>query len=160
MEKAYLSLGTNVGNREKNLREAVNLLHQIAQIKVRGVSSIYETVPWGYKEQNDFLNLCLTIKTEFPPEKLLTVCQQIEDDMGRVRKEKWGPRIIDIDILLYDNLELETPKLVLPHPRIKERAFVLVPLQELNPNLVIAGETIKELLEQVPTEEVQYYSSY
>ena len=160
MEKAYLGLGTNVGAREKNLREAVDLITDISGIEVTTVSSIYETEPWGYEDQNDFLNLCVELKTELTPQELLASCQEVENKMGRVRKEKWGPRVIDVDILLYDDFKIDTSKLVIPHPRMDERAFVLVPLRELNPNLIIKEEVITELIKEVPTEKVKHYSSY
>ncbi|MBM7555189.1 2-amino-4-hydroxy-6-hydroxymethyldihydropteridine diphosphokinase [Halanaerobacter jeridensis] len=160
MDKAYLGLGTNIGEREKNLRAAVAHIKKTTDVEVTEVSSIYETEPWGYEEQNQFLNLCLKIKTDLKPQELLEKCQQIEKRMGRKREEKWGPRIIDIDILIYDNLEVNTSKLVIPHPRIQERAFVLVPLQELDSNLMIKGKSIAQWLEQVSTSGIINYSSY
>lgn len=160
MKKVYLGLGTNVGQREKNLREAVSIIEKTATIDMIKVSSIYETEPWGYEEQNDFLNLCLEIKTDLTPQQLLEKCQEVEDKMGRQREEKWGPRIIDVDILIYDNLEVDTSNLVIPHPRIQDRTFVLIPLQELNPNLMIKGKSIEQWLKSLAQKEVTYYSSY
>ncbi|MGM0370282.1 MAG: 2-amino-4-hydroxy-6-hydroxymethyldihydropteridine diphosphokinase [Bacillota bacterium] len=160
METVYLGLGTNIGAKEKNLRKAVNLLKQTPGLKLIQVSSIYETAPWGYEEQNNFLNLCLELKTELEPQELLTVCQKVENDLGRVRNKKWGPRIIDVDILTYDDLKINTPKLIIPHPRIKERAFVLVPLQDLNTNLLIDGHRIEEYLAEISTAGIEHYSNY
>jgi len=158
MEKVYLGLGTNRGLREENLIEAIGLLTK-APLRITAISSIYETKPWGYEEQSDFLNLCIEIETELSPQKLLTECQKIEGKMGRVREEKWGPRIIDIDILIYANREVNKAELTIPHPKITERAFVLVPLQELNPNLQLEGKKISSYLEEVSTAGIDDYES-
>ena len=160
MERVYLGLGTNLGEKEKNLRTAVESIKEIPDTKLITVSGIYKTEPWGYEDQNDFLNLCLEIKTDLKPADLLKECQAIEEQMGRVREERWGPRIIDIDILIYNDLELTTSKLAIPHPRIEERAFVLIPLQEINADLKIKGNKIKQWLNNIATETVTYYSSY
>ncbi|MGM0501712.1 MAG: 2-amino-4-hydroxy-6-hydroxymethyldihydropteridine diphosphokinase [Bacillota bacterium] len=160
MEKVYLGLGTNLGDKEKNLRTAVELIGKINAVELTAVSSIYQTEPWGYTEQNDFLNLCVELKTDLEAAELLGKCQKIENELGRIREERWGPRIIDIDILIYDDLELVTPELTIPHPRIEERAFVLVPLQELNPELVINDLKIGEWLDKIEEDTVTYYSSY
>lgn len=158
MEKVYLGLGTNRGSREENLIEAISLLTK-APLKITAISSIYETEPWGYEEQSDFLNLCLELETKLAPQELLEECQRIEDEMGRIRDKKWGPRIIDIDILVYDNREVETAQLTIPHPRIEERAFVLVPLQELNPSLKIRGKRITAYVKEISTEGIRDYDT-
>mgnify|MGYP006272592975 FL=1 len=160
MHKSYLGLGTNLGEREENLRRAVKLLKSFPELEVIKVSSIYETEPWGYEEQNDFLNLCLELETTLSPQQLLEKCQAVEDKMGRKREKRWEPRVIDVDILLYDDLELETSDLIVPHPRMQERAFVLIPLQELKPDLMVQGNTIAGCLEKISTAGVNYYSDY
>ncbi|MFO7818877.1 MAG: 2-amino-4-hydroxy-6-hydroxymethyldihydropteridine diphosphokinase [Halanaerobacter sp.] len=160
MHKAYLGLGTNLGEREENLRRAVKLLNASSRLEIIKVSSLYETEPWGYEEQNDFLNLCLTLETSLSPHQLLEKCQTVEEKLGRKRKERWGPRVIDVDILLYDDLELEDSDLIVPHPRMQERAFVLIPLQELEPDLMVQGNSIADYLEKVSTAGVNYYSDY
>lgn len=128
---AYLSLGSNVGAREKHLNDAITLLNQHHDIEVTRVSSIYETDPVGFTEQGEFLNLVLEINTSLSAETLLRQCLQVEKDLGREREFRWGPRIIDLDILLYNQENIETDNLIVPHPRMHERAFVIVPLTEL-----------------------------
>lgn len=131
MNKAYLSIGTNIGEREQNLQDAVSMLIAHEAITVTAVSSIYETAAVGYTEQADFLNIALSLTTSLSAPELLLECQRIENDLGRVREFRWGPRIIDVDILLYNNENYATESLIIPHPRMYERAFVLVPLKEI-----------------------------
>ncbi|MDH7603204.1 MAG: 2-amino-4-hydroxy-6-hydroxymethyldihydropteridine diphosphokinase, partial [Armatimonadota bacterium] len=129
MEKTvYLGLGSNLGDRAANLREAIRRLNEGNGCKVVRCSSIYESKPVGVVEQPDFLNAVVEVATALPPFRLLEYCQAIEDAMGRVRTIRWGPRVIDIDILLYNQQSLRTDKLVIPHPEMLNRAFVLVPL--------------------------------
>lgn len=131
MTDVYLSLGTNIGEREQNLKEAVQRLQNQQGIYIQAVSSVYETAPVGFIDQPSFLNLCLYIKTDASPFELLEKCQSIENELGRVREIRFGPRIIDLDILLYNQENMVTDKLTIPHPRMFERAFVLVPLMEI-----------------------------
>lgn len=142
----YLGLGTNLGDRQANLRAAVKGLPP--GVEVRRVSPIYETEPWGYEDQPPFLNQAAEAATDLPPEELLAYLKALETSLGRVQSFRYGPRLIDLDILLYDNLVLETPGLVIPHPRLAERAFVLAPLADLAPGLVVPGkgQTAAELL--------------
>lgn len=133
MRKAFISIGSNIGDRLKHLKEAVRALHSHEGISVLSVSSIYETEPVGYSDQADFLNLATGIETELSAHELLAVCQEIERELGRVRDVRWGPRTVDLDILLYNNDLIETEDLVVPHPRMHERAFVLIPLLEIAP---------------------------
>ena len=119
-------------------------MHALAQeraLVLKKVSSVFETEPIGYVEQPDFLNLVLEIQTALPAEKLLVRCLEIEAELGRVRHERWGPRTIDIDVLWYDDQRVAQENLTLPHPRMLERAFVMVPLAEIAPELVLEGET-------------------
>lgn len=128
---AYLSIGSNMGDREDNLRKAIKILQDNDDIKVTGCANIYETEPVGYDDQPYFLNTCLELKTTLDPYSLLKVCQKIESDLHRVRLIKNGPRTIDLDILLYDDLISDDPILTIPHPRMYERAFVLYPLKDI-----------------------------
>lgn len=136
MSKAYLSIGSNIGDRLSHLKIAIRALNLSEGITVLSVSSIYETVPVGYTDQADFLNLATEIETELSAHELLVVCQEIEQEFGRVRDVRWGPRTVDLDILLYNNDNIETEDLVVPHPRMHMRAFVLIPLLEIAPTIV------------------------
>lgn len=151
---AYLGLGTNIGNRERNLKEAVKLLKAIENIEVIKASSVYETEPVGVKEQPWFYNCVVEIGTSLPPEQLLSTVKNIEQTMGRERTEKWGPRLIDIDILTYENQAGKDSSPILPHPEITKRAFVLMPLAEIAPNLSIKRDmTAKEILKKLTEHE-------
>jgi 2-amino-4-hydroxy-6-hydroxymethyldihydropteridine diphosphokinase len=136
----YLSLGTNLGNRLVNLKHALERLKEFC--KVVASSSVYETDPWGYKDQPIFYNQVVKIETVLEPIQLLQAIKKIELVMGRIPTFKYGPRLIDIDILLYDKLVMNSPELKIPHPQLKSRAFVLSPLEEIAPDLVIPGEKV------------------
>ena len=131
MNDVYLSIGTNIGDRKRNLQEAVRLLTETEDIKVMQVSSIYETAPVGYVDQDAFLNIAVYIKTTKSADEMLAICHFIEQELGRVRLIRWGPRSIDLDILLYNDENIESEHLIVPHARMYERAFVLVPLMEI-----------------------------
>ncbi|GAB4503331.1 MAG: 2-amino-4-hydroxy-6-hydroxymethyldihydropteridine diphosphokinase [Anaerolineales bacterium] len=129
----YLALGTNLGNRLSNLRMAIHSLPP--QVQVVAESRVYETPPWGYTDQPPFLNMAIRAETDLPPAALLAYLKHIETQMGREKSMRWGPRLIDLDILFYDDLTLESPGLVIPHPHLHERGFVLAPLADLAPEL-------------------------
>ncbi|GGG33051.1 2-amino-4-hydroxy-6-hydroxymethyldihydropteridine pyrophosphokinase [Lysinibacillus alkalisoli] len=131
MNDVYLSIGTNMGEREQNLRAALEMLAWHDAISLCTVSAVYETTAVGYTNQADFLNIAVHLQTTLRPQTLLEVCQNIEQELGRVRNIRWGPRVIDLDILLYNHENIETETLIVPHPRMYERAFVLVPLMDV-----------------------------
>lgn len=149
---AYLGLGANLGDREANLCGAVELLAATPGLRVRRVSSVYETEPVGPREQPWFLNQVVEVETGLSPRALLARALEIEAALGRARRERWGPRTIDIDILLYDDLVLEAPELTLPHPRLTHRAFSLVPLAELVPTRTLpGGQTVADVAARAST---------
>ncbi len=131
--KAWLGIGSNIGDMAATLDRAVAALGAVPGIAVLARSSDYRTPPWGKTDQPWFLNGALAIETTLSPHALLDACQGIERDLGRVREERWGPRIIDIDVLAYDGAAVDDERLVLPHRYVRERAFVLVPLAEIAP---------------------------
>lgn len=137
--RAYLSLGSNLGDRAFNMRQAVEDLDSHPRITVVRQSSMYETEPVGVKDQPAFLNNAVQIRTGLTPNELLEVTKSIEDQMGRVRTFRWGPRVIDIDILAYNGMSIDSEELVIPHPKMLERAFVLAPLMEIAPDLELPG---------------------
>ena len=130
----YLALGSNLGDRLANLKQAIDSL--TPQMEVRAKSSVYETPPWGYEDQPKFLNQVVKAKTYLDPEPLLKHLKRLEVALGRQASFPNGPRLIDMDILFYDELIVNTPSLVIPHPRLHERGFVLLPLMDISPDLV------------------------
>jgi 2-amino-4-hydroxy-6-hydroxymethyldihydropteridine diphosphokinase len=128
---AYIALGSNIGDREHYLTEAIRQLEEHDSVRVSGRSGIYETEPVGVTDQAPFLNMVLELETALPADRLFAVMLQIEQNLGRTRELRWGPRTIDLDLLLYGECRQDNPELILPHPRMLERAFVLVPLVEV-----------------------------
>ncbi len=133
----YLSLGSNLGDRAGNLADALRRLRAHSQLQILKVSSLYQTAPLGPPAQPDFYNIVAQFQADCPPEELLEIVQQVEQEMERVRGEHWGPRNIDIDILLFGDKNVDTPQLQLPHPQMMHRQFVLVPLAEIAPDLLL-----------------------
>ncbi|WP_322908080.1 2-amino-4-hydroxy-6-hydroxymethyldihydropteridine diphosphokinase [Paenibacillus campi] len=129
--EAYIALGANLGDREQTLYDAIELLHSHPQIAVQRCSGVYDTAPVGYTDQPAFYNMVIRISTTLQPLELLDIMLEIESQLGRVRTIRWGPRTVDLDLLWMDHRHIETERLQLPHPRMCERAFVLVPLHEL-----------------------------
>lgn len=150
MSTAYLGLGTNLGDRKENLRKAVDAI--ALNMSVCKQSSLYETAAWGYTDQPDFLNQVIEVETDLTPLRLLNFLKKTEKELGRVKNFRYGPRLIDLDILFFEDLVKSTSRLQIPHPRIPERAFVLVPLNEIAPALKhpVSGKTAAELLEELP----------
>ena len=147
--QVFLGLGSNVGDREGYLRKAVAAIGKLERSWVRRASSIYETEPWGKRDQDPFLNQVVEVDTKLGPQELLVACQRIEKDLGRDNRERWGPRTIDIDILIYSDVVIDDENLRVPHRLLSERRFVLVPLTELSPTVSVPGlgKTVREVLE-------------
>ena len=137
---AYLGLGANLGDRSANIHNALSTLHSCPEIEVMQMSSLYETTPVGVTDQPDFLNGVAALRTTLPPRGLLDILLHIENQMGRTRNLRWGPRVIDMDLLLYGDQQIHLPGLTVPHPRLRQRAFVLVPLAEIAPDLLLPGD--------------------
>jgi 2-amino-4-hydroxy-6-hydroxymethyldihydropteridine diphosphokinase len=149
MVRAFLALGSNVGDKACNLREALVHLGEVPGITLRAASSIYRTPPWGKLDQDWFANAAVEVETTLPPEALLASVLRIERVMGRVRDERWGPRIIDIDVLMHGETRMNVEHLHLPHPAMLDRAFVLVPLAEIAPGLILEGQSVEAHLAQL-----------
>jgi 2-amino-4-hydroxy-6-hydroxymethyldihydropteridine diphosphokinase len=151
---AYIALGSNIGDRYGYLKKAVLELDSIEGIEVVNTSSIYETDPVGYEDQDQFLNMVIKVRTYLGPFELLDTCLRIEQKLGRKREKKWGPRTIDLDILLYNNENIETENLTVPHPRMKERAFVMIPFMEIrNSTLPMMEKPFDPTLETIVNKE-------
>ncbi len=144
VKTAFLALGSNLGDRLGCLAVAVRQLQTNKAMRILQASSVYETPPVGVVEQPDFLNLVVEVRTDLSAEHLLDHALGVEARLGRVRRERWGPRTIDIDLLWYEGITIASPTLTLPHPRLMERAFVVVPLAEIAPQLSIGGRTVGE----------------
>jgi len=143
---ATVGLGSNLGDKCANIARAISLLTDGGEIRLVKRSRDYRSAPWGGIAQDWFVNACIAVETSLAPHELLKRCQKIEHEVGRVRGQKWGPRLIDIDVLTYGDETIDTPDLSVPHPLIAERMFVLRPLQEIVPHLVLDGAPIASLI--------------
>ena len=146
---AALGLGGNVGDVADAFVEALARLGAAQGVTLIALSSVYRTPPWGKLDQPDFFNMAAQVETTLPARALLALCLDVERDLGRQRLERWGPRLIDIDILTYGEAAIDEPKLKVPHPRLAERAFALAPLAEIAPRLVVGGRTVADWLTRV-----------
>ncbi|WP_454286703.1 2-amino-4-hydroxy-6-hydroxymethyldihydropteridine diphosphokinase [Rhizobium arsenicireducens] len=144
--RATLGLGGNIGDPVAAMALALRRLDARADCRVTAVSRLYRTPPWGKIDQADFYNACATIETTLSPLRLLEACLEIERDMKRIRTERWGPRTIDIDVLTFDGLEIAEDALTVPHPRMTERAFVLMPLADIAGDLKVKGRAVSDWL--------------
>ena len=151
---AALGLGSNMGDKAANLDRAIVLLTADGGVKLVGRSRNYRSAPWGVAEQDWFVNACVTVQTDLSARALLKLCQDVENEMGRVRKQKWGPRLIDVDILTYRDQTIRETDLVVPHPLIAERGFVMIPLQEVAPNLKINRQPLSALIKRLDVRDV------
>jgi len=151
MAEAFVALGGNVGDVRSTFRRAIALFCDGIAVRLTARSSDYRTPPWGVTDQPPFVNAAIAVTTSLPPHDLLARAKECERALGRdrTRERRWGPRSIDIDLLAYDDLVLDDPDLILPHPRLFERAFVLVPLAEIAPTRVIGGTMVREALERI-----------
>ncbi|MDQ2086379.1 2-amino-4-hydroxy-6-hydroxymethyldihydropteridine diphosphokinase [Herbivorax sp. ANBcel31] len=157
----FLSLGSNMGNRERYLKEAIREISHLDNVKVDKASNIYETEPVGYTDQECFLNMAVSIYTELNAETLLGQLQRIENFLDRKRIVKWGPRTIDIDILLFDLVRLNLEHLKIPHPLMFERAFVLIPLREIYHGNEVFGIDIEKVINNCDDKEgIKYYKKF
>lgn len=153
MNKVYLGLGSNIGDTKRNIESALLLLDK--KVNVLNKSSYYETEPVGFKDQAWFLNIVVEGETDLNPRELLDFTQSVERDMKRVKTILNGPRVIDVDILIYGNIKMESENLTIPHPRMGERAFVMVPIFEIAPNLTINNMTIEDIIKNLKGEEIR-----
>ena len=157
LAQAYLAFGGNVGDSRSILDRAVTQLCDGTEVRLLKRSADYRTPPWGFKYQPPFINLCIAVETTLSPRALLARAQSVELALGRDRshEKRWGPRTADIDIIAYDNLIIDELGLTVPHPRLFERAFMLLPLVEIAPDLTIAGKTVRQALSEVDPAGIQ-----
>ncbi|MGE0053039.1 MAG: 2-amino-4-hydroxy-6-hydroxymethyldihydropteridine diphosphokinase [Hyphomicrobium sp.] len=151
---ATIGLGSNVGDKRANIARAVQLLTAQGDVVLVARSRDYRSAPWGVLEQDWFVNAVICVATGLGPHDLLARCQAVENDMGRVRQKKWGPRLIDVDVLTYGDQEISCPDLTVPHPLIAQRGFVLVPLREVAPGLTIGGKGLDAMIADIDTSDV------
>jgi 2-amino-4-hydroxy-6-hydroxymethyldihydropteridine diphosphokinase len=157
MASVLIALGGNVGDVRTTFRKAISHICGMAQAAMIARSSNYTTPPWGDEDQAPFINACVEIETDLDPHALLFVMQKVEQKFGRTRdkERQWGPRTLDLDMIAYDDVSFQKPDLILPHPRLFERAFVLVPLAEIAPDRVISGIRVRDGLASVSTQGIE-----
>lgn len=152
MVPVVFSIGSNLGEKAANIKTSLNKLNAVDSLTIDKASHFYKTPPWGVEDQDWFVNICAIGHTSLKAEQLLTATQSIEKEIGREKVIRWGPRLIDIDILFYGDEVVDIPNLTIPHKSIAERAFVLVPLQEITSTLTLKGKTLDELISALPKE--------
>jgi 2-amino-4-hydroxy-6-hydroxymethyldihydropteridine diphosphokinase len=150
-----VALGSNLGDKAANIDRAIELLTETGEVRLLKRSRNYATDPWGKTDQDWFVNAAISVATELAPRALLARCKEIEKRMGRVVTERWGPRVIDLDLLVYRDVNMADDDLVLPHPHIAARAFVLAPLLDIAPDLVIDGRSVRAMYEAVDVSSVR-----
>lgn len=160
MNICFLGLGSNMGDREQYLRRAVDLLRERDNLRILNVSSIYTSEPLGYTKQPDFLNIVVKVETVLTPTELLEICMSVEQRLKRIREFRWGPRTVDVDILLYDDIIINTSMLAIPHPMIAQRLFVLIPLAEVAPGLQWNGESVEERIAKIHDQEIRMFKKW
>jgi 2-amino-4-hydroxy-6-hydroxymethyldihydropteridine diphosphokinase len=149
-KRVYIGMGSNMGSKAENLARARQMIEAIDDVNIVKASSLYQTPPWGKTDQEDFINQVIAIDTELPPLELLHELQNLEIKLGRQRHEHWGPRVIDLDILLFGEENIATEELKVPHPYVMQRLFVLMPLQEIEPDMAFPdGSKIAEVLNRL-----------
>jgi len=147
LQSATLGLGGNIGDPVKAMATALQKLDRRDDCQVVAVSRLYRTPPWGKTDQSFFFNACAAVETRLPPEALLDLCLSMEREMKRERIERWGPRTLDIDVLTYGDIVQDAPRLELPHPRMTDRGFVLMPLADIAADLIVRGRTVSDWLD-------------
>ena len=156
---AGLGIGGNLGDAKQNLIDTINFIEVTDDISLLAVSKLYQTPPWGKLDQPPFLNACLLVKTQLSARALLTACLAIEDKLGRVRTERWGPRLIDVDVLYYSDQVIDEEGLQIPHPRMTERAFVMVPLSDIDPLKTLNGKSVEVWVEDLDADGIEPLSN-
>ncbi|MBI5826993.1 MAG: 2-amino-4-hydroxy-6-hydroxymethyldihydropteridine diphosphokinase [Deltaproteobacteria bacterium] len=159
VQKVFIAIGSNLGHRAANCARAIELIGRLKDTEVVGKSSLYETEPWGVTGQPGFINAAVEVRTSLEPEELLRALKSIEAGMGRKETGRWGPRTIDLDIIFYGDMVVEKEGLTIPHPRLQERAFVLVPLNEIAPDFMhpVLKKTVSELTARTDTDGVRRF---
>lgn len=147
--RAYVGIGGNIGDPRATMATALHMLDADRDVSVVSVSSLYKTPPWGITDQPDFLNAAAALSTTLNPRDLLALCLETERVLHRVRDQRWGPRSVDLDVLIFGDVEIDEPGLELPHPRMMDRAFVLVPLLEIEPDLAVGNVRLDERLKAI-----------
>lgn len=153
--KYIISAGTNLGDRKDNLERAVNAINNIPYTDVISISSIYETEPVGYLRQDNFYNVVMLVESQFEPHEMLGICLGIESGIGRIRGIRFGPRVLDLDVILAENKKINTHNLTVPHPRYHERRFVLEPMLELFPDGTVFGIDFKHFIDDIEGQEIK-----
>lgn len=152
---AAIGLGGNLGDPQSQMQNALALLSSHENIQIESVSHLYKTAPWGNIDQPSFLNACALIKTDICARQLLKLCLDIEKDLGRVRLERWGPRVLDLDVLFYGDEQIDEPGLQIPHPRMTQRAFVMVPLSDVAPEKSIDDYLVRHWAEKLRSDGIE-----
>ncbi len=159
LKSATLGLGGNIGDVVSTMRKALDKLQAQSGLDIVKISSLYKTPPWGIEDQDWFVNACVEVATTLSPHQLLEQCLTTEKHLKRKRTLRWGPRTIDIDLLTFENYESDETKLTVPHPRMLERAFVLVPLAEIAPELIVSGHSVQHWLGSVEQADIEIIDS-